>query len=43
MPHQGFKHDSAKQLELKSALWDILKDDELIEKVYAILEAQEGE
>ena len=43
VPHQGFKHDSAKQLELKSALWDILKDDELIEKVYAILEAQEGE
>ena len=43
VPHQGFKHDSAKQLELKGALWDILKDDDLIEKVYSILEAQEGE
>ena len=43
VPHQGFKYDVTQQLELKGALWDVLKDDDLVEKVYAILEAQEGE
>ena len=39
---QGFKYQIAKQNKIKSALWKVLKDDDKVEQVYKILEAQEA-
>lgn len=38
---QGFKYNLARQNQIKAALWNVLKDDEKVEKVYEILAAQE--
>lgn len=38
---QGFKFNIPKQNKIKQALWNILKDEEKVEAVYAILAAQE--
>lgn len=39
---QGFKYNIAKQNQIKSALFAVLKDDDKVEAVYRILEAQEA-
>jgi type I restriction enzyme R subunit len=39
---QGFKYNIAKQNQIKSALFAVLKDDDKVEAVYKILEAQEA-
>jgi len=38
---QGFKYNIARQNKIKAAIWAIVKDDETVEKVYAVLAAQE--
>ena len=38
---QGFRSNIPRQNKIKQALWDILKDEEKVEAVYAILAAQE--
>ena len=38
---QGFKHNITKQNKIKLALWQVLHDDDKVEAVYKILEAQE--